>query len=107
MTRVSVVIFVSALALAVVVIARKKEKDSARLPVPAFSVIAKAGQWITNPGGIHVCRLTSDLWSGMIMRADLCGDWIGPKPVIGQKVSWLRCRFNGGCQINIEGEWRP
>lgn len=108
MTGVSKLIFIVALAAAVPIILRKKAKDADRLPPPAFSVIAKRGEWVTRPtDGRHVCRLVGDLWSGMNMTARYCADWNGPIPARGQQVTWLRCNVGGGCQINVEGTWRP
>lgn len=64
---------------------------------------ARAGEWVTDPTtGARVCRLTRDLYRGMVMTLGTCSDWVNGLPNENEGMSWLRYPI-----INIEGTWRP
>lgn len=74
--------------------------------MPINTAFAFAGEWVTNPDGRRVCKLSQPLSTGRFASIGMCDEWIGAKPFEGQQVPWLRSNRGFG-QIHIEGEWRP
>jgi hypothetical protein len=82
------------------------EEPPATAGLPAHTRIASTGEWVTQPDGALVCKLTRNLTVGSFMTMDACEDWQEPKPGFAQTVPWLRNNRGFG-QIHVERNWRP
>ena len=106
MTRQALVVFLLAVGASSMLAAVLFAMLILREPPISGSPIARAGEWVTNPDGSRVCRLTRDLTVGMTPSLTMCSDWQTEKPGYAQIVPWLRVNRMGS-QINVEGKWRP
>jgi hypothetical protein len=78
-----------------------------------FLLFVMAGDWVTTPEGVPVCRLTTTIVPGMTLRFGFCEDWqpgfspAQPAQQFPFNQGWIRPAWPG-VQIHVENKgWVP